>query len=754
MKRLPKGYYAVQCNPEKCPNLFVYGLNEFRFGEETYYTTWGDNQFATLEEASAKAVEIPEVVLDGLDYEEFTTPVILFSEGTHGIIKEFTFDKSLTLLGQGASKNPNLFSENPLDPPACNPERIGRESVLLGSYWSGRLHVKEESVKTIIIDGFSTDDLRFLDSRRQGAEAYVAIRNIIHTGSCGYILYQFDEPDADSSLDREVLLQNIRVADYDDWGHGGNFTLLNAHKATLDGICYDTTGQVFGFTDIAHRHSSLSGNFPESRYVITNSYFRNLEGENGISTACYNAGDSSLQLTVSNSVFVNACRKDEAVLTPHMMGEKDSLKVEHCLFVDERENKGAAIQVRGDGSNVVIADCTFRGFAGQWKNDLTVCTPAGEYIETAKEGFVTDTEDPHYVLGTVDADYTALDAHYEGTRAYYGDLHVHTKCGGTSDGSFPMEKWPEVMDELKLDFAAVVDHRQMRGYFLPEWDDARFIMGTEPGGIILDTKACRCGLTEIHYNMLFPHKYGLSMVLANFPEYEFTGDELTGSFKYPAFTKERFMELTKYVQSIGGIMVHPHPKLMMASDDPLDYYVGEHMYLEIFHLNLHHNETIKNYELWLELLALGKHVYASGGTDTHWDPSNKGVSTFYSREKSGKAFFDIMHAADFATGAIGMKMCICDGENCYPMGSETAYREGMELHLRLDDFFEPAWEEDTTYELRIYTDQGLAYASAYNGKLPQEVSLKVKKRAFYRAEVYNKTRGHFVSVGNPIWLDQ
>ena len=38
------------------------------------------------------------------------------------------------------------------------------------------------------------------------------------------------------------------------------------------------------------------------------------------------------------------------------------------------------------------------------------------------------------------------------------------------------------------------------------------------------------------------------MVLANFPEYEFRGDELTGFFVYPNFTKERFGELTRYIQ--------------------------------------------------------------------------------------------------------------------------------------------------------------------------------------------------------------
>ena len=119
------------------------------------------------------------------------------------------------------------------------------------------------------------------------------------------------------------------------------------------------------------------------------------------------------------------------------------------------------------------------------------------------------------------------------------------------------------------------------------------------------------------------------------------------------------------------------------------------------------------------------------------------------KEKSGKAFYDKMHSADYAVGAVGMKMCI-DGN---PMGSEIEYKDGMTLCLRLDDFYKHELKDGTAYELRIYTDKGLTYASMFNGKKPQEISLKVQKRMYYRAEVFDMTHGYRVSVGNPIWLD-
>ena len=344
--------------------------------------------------------------------------------------------------------------------------------------------------------------------------------------------------------------------DFDDLDYGANFALLNARRATLDGICCDNSTQVFGLTSISRDFSNCTG-FDTSEYIIKNSYFRNLQGENGISTGCRDAGEHAVRLTVADSVFVNAGRENEAVLRPHLANDKCRLYVFNCTFVDSRGNSRPAISVMGPGTNVEISDCTFEGFAGVWSSEPAIPTRAPDYI-LARE-CVTTTADPHRVIG--EADFSALDALYEGTKAYYGDLHVHTDCGGTSDGSLPMSEWPAKMDEKKLDFAAVVDHRQMRGFFLLEWDEERFIIGTEPGTAILDLNACRHNHRSVHYNMLFPHKYGLAMVLANFPEFEFRGDELTGSFIYPKFTKERFFERPAMSSQLAELWYTHIPRL-------------------------------------------------------------------------------------------------------------------------------------------------------------------------------------------------
>ena len=88
------------------------------------------------------------------------------------------------------------------------------------------------------------------------------------------------------------------------------------------------------------------------------------------------------------------------------------------------------------------------------------------------------------------------------------------------------------------------------------------------------------------------------------------------------------------------------------------------------------------------------------------------------------------------------------------MGSQIAYREGMSLTLRVGDFHAATWQKNTAYELQIWTDEGLAYASRFDGTAPQALALAVQKRRFYRAVVEDLTHGYRVCVGNPIWLDK
>ncbi len=733
MQKLPKGYYAVASLPEGAP--LPRQIDQFTYKGITYTVTPGVNLFATLHQAAAAACDTPTELLPGLQYNTFTTPVILFSAGEHNIDK-FCFDRSLTLLGQGAGINPNLPASGDALP-GKNAAFDTDKSILAGSYWHGHMRVEDPAVAEITCDGLAFLSVRFKDLRTTG-NSNLTFKNIEQLGPCGYHLFDFAA--GDQKLNRQVGLHNTRVVDYDNLGYGNSFLHLHAQNTLLQGVCFANSALVFGFTNIPKSFATGKGNI-----TLKDCYFANLQGENGIATALADPATAKIDLTVENCTFVDASRANESPLQPHLANQNCSFTLKNCKFFDTRGNQ-SAVTVRGEGKNILVQDCSLTGFAEELFFAPALPKEAPDYINTTPH--TTACADPHKVVA---GDFTNLDTLYAGRKAYFGDQHVHTDCGGTSDGHFPMADWPAEMDRLGLDFAAVVDHRQMRGFFLPEWDEERFIIGTEPATRIKDID-CRYGkesiYTSIHYNMLFPHKYGLAMVLANFPEFQFQGDELTGSFSYARFTKAEMEKLFDYVTSIGGIMVHPHPKTMLVSDDPLDYYFGEGMHLETLYETYDSHYSFKNYDLWVELLALGKRVYTAAGSDTHRNPTNAVVSVFYTKEKSGRAFFDQMKTGDYAVGAFGMQMAI---DNT-PMGGQAAYKPGQTLMLRLADTFAPAIQEDTAYELRVYTDQGLAYAAMFNGKLPQALALEVQDRKFYRAEVFDLTHGYRIGVGNPIWL--
>ena len=737
LKKLPRGYIAVQQDQEASRETFIYkGV--------TYAVTDGENLFSTLSDANKAANFIPSETIAGLDGFKFDTPVILFSEGRH-TVDRFAFNHSVTLLGQHAGITPNyLAGEDEI--PSVNPTREENESVLYGSFWHGAYQVGSPTVEKIYIDGFSVKGARFNDLRNSGGKYEMIFKNIIHQRYCGYTLYTFRAPKSGDSIERYVSFENIRVVDFDDCDYGANFINISAARAIFDGIVHAKTNQAFGLCDATRTHTNFSGT--DSEYIVKNSFFAENSGFGGFMTALGEDKSAKLSIIIENTKFINASEKDHAPIAPEA-GENCKILLKNCTFNDTRGNASSAVWVLGNEECVEVENTLFEGFAGEVSKKI-IPTSATAKIMDKEEDFDSNTADSHRIIGRKNRDMSALDFLYAERKIYRGDLHMHTKCGGTSDGAQPMSEWPAKMDELGVDFVVVVDHKQMRGFFLPEWDEERFLMGTEPSGIIAELNAPRNGMVELHYNMLFPHKYGLAMTLANFPEFGFKGDELTGSFKYFKASKERYFELFDYVRSIGGMIVHAHPKTMLVSSDPLDYYFGEHSFIETIYDTPYTAATRNNYKLWQDLLALGKHVYASSGSDSHTNTKNTALASFYTERRHSTLFFERMRSGDFNVGSMGIKMCIGD----HPMGSEISFKDGMLLSIRVCDYFDRDKKENTVYSLRVFTDAGLAFESDFDGSEAQELQLEVKPRKFYRVDVYDKTHECIVGIGNPIWLDR
>jgi len=331
---------------------------------------------------------------------------------------------------------------------------------------------------------------------------------------------------------------------------------------------------------------------------------------------------------------------------------------------------------------------------------------------------------------------------YEGCRAYHGELHDHAATGGTSDGGCPLSEWRVRMKELKMDFAAILDHRQIRHMYLPEWEDGLFIPGTEPGTAISDSTAAD---SNLHYNILLPDRDLLEGLLNEFPEYEFSGG-IEGHFVYPTFTRERFCQLIDAIKARGGFFVHPHPKQVMVSDDPLDYWFRDETGIEVFYNYIDCQETRDNYPLWVSLLAAGKRVWACAGGDLHNETSDKALTTIYAQAHTSAAFLSHLRIGDFTCGPVGIRMCIGDTVT----GGQTAF-PGKKLIVCVSDFHASVRDERHAYRLDILDDRGVVHSQPISCTQETFAILDTKDCAFYRAEVFDETLDLRIAIGNPIW---
>ena len=332
--------------------------------------------------------------------------------------------------------------------------------------------------------------------------------------------------------------------------------------------------------------------------------------------------------------------------------------------------------------------------------------------------------------------------HYQGCSVYHGEMHDHSNSGGTSDGKQTLAEWIERMKDLRMDFAAILDHRQVRHMYLPEWQDGLFIPGTEPGTSISDSKAT---VKEMHYLMLLPHRDEVAPLLESFPEYEFSGG-VEGHFIYPSFTRERFGELIDAVKARGGLFVHPHPTLIMQSDDPCDYWFRDETGIEVFYRHMESEYTEKNYRLWTALLEAGKRVWACAACDEHNLASVGALTTIYAQEKSGAGFLQHLKRGDFTCGPVGIRMCVGDTVT----GGRCSFAH-QKLTVAAGDFHSCAAMPGHSYRLDLLNEKGVVASMPLDCRQMNWLTVETENCRFYRAEVFDETRGLRIAIGNPIW---
>jgi len=359
-----------------------------------------------------------------------------------------------------------------------------------------------------------------------------------------------------------------------------------------------------------------------------------------------------------------------------------------------------------------------------------------------------------------DAEKTALDTAYAGRQPLHGEMHDHTSSGNYGDGKNTLAQWITEMDRLRIDFATIVDHHQSSHMYLPDWDDSRFVGGSEPGTTVSDSKATN---KTFHFNMIFSDPRALEEAFT-FGGYKLVDDGVGGKefADYVGFNTASFTALTKKVYDLGGLLVHVHPKYnsYMVSDDPLDYYFGgadAPMGLEITTGsggNMAYRDNEEAYQLWVDLLEADKWVYATAGSDKHALPNPSALTTLYSAEKKASAYMSLMRSGDFAPGWVGIRMLIGD----VTMGGKTDFT-GKKLVFSIGDMYtgdsgeaDPVYVASHTYRVELYDDKGILSRCVIDPTETTYFSIDADESVkFYRVVVWDDTAKTRVGVSNPIW---
>jgi len=359
---------------------------------------------------------------------------------------------------------------------------------------------------------------------------------------------------------------------------------------------------------------------------------------------------------------------------------------------------------------------------------------------------------PDYTASQAEID--KLEKLYEGRIALHGEFHNHADTGGTSDGKVNLTTWKDNMQYVyDMDFAAIVDHKQVLHMRLPEWDNTWFVGGTEAATNIGDLSD-QCTQSSLHYNMIFAYPEQLEAVLYEFAtSFQYQNDH----FKYPGFKKAEFMRLVKSVQDNGGFFSNVHPLYdnYLVSTNPEDYWYGDGMGFEVLcaysgAMELIHNLEARYY--WDLMLDAGHRVFATAGSDSHRLPKTTGLSTFYCFKQDAADIVATARKGNFTAGAVGIRMNIGDA-----MTGGLADFTDARLVIAVSDFHSIEYKANHTYRLDVYAN------GAQNGQLvmseeltdPNGVSYYAMdvdpSVRYYRAEVYDVTGDYIFAVGNPIW---
>ena len=346
-------------------------------------------------------------------------------------------------------------------------------------------------------------------------------------------------------------------------------------------------------------------------------------------------------------------------------------------------------------------------------------------------------------------DIAALDALYAGLEVHHGQLHDHSNSGRNSDGKATLVEWKAGMPAVGMEYVALMDHRQTDHMYHEEWDKTLFLSGTEAMTYINDRDE---KYNKYHYNMIVNDVKDMETILKNHMSTYMLVD---GLFQYNPMSSTEFTQIIQEVLAAGGYFVIPHPTSTApeVSDDPLEYYFCDGIGYEVFYhisesKSAQDEATKANYKIYTGLLAAGKKVYASAGSDVHNLPTNRALSTVYSSQKLDTAYIEQLRKGNYTAGPVGVKMAIGDTV----MGGTTDFN-GKRIVVSVGDFHKDF--ANGKYQLKLISDKGTVATVDLKNTDTSYFAFDADESAkFYRVEIHDTTQDYsLLAMGNPIWND-
>ena len=481
--------------------------------------------------------------------------------------------------------------------------------------------------------------------------------------------------------------------------------------------------------------------------------------------ADFPADGDTLYTEAEGSSFVSGQTQNSVLIRDILTGTGDdayrgamSLFAAPYAVIDNGSQSNLVVMGRDNGTENGIS-CSLRdvflGINDRWHSLNQTQKDSVRAVYTQYETALStwNVENIALEVAAAEGDIAALEALYAGRDAYHGNLHEHSDSGDpsvdpykTADGRVPIAQWPQMLDELDLDFAALVDHRQSWHMRRDTWDETRFIGATETG----HRRAGSDGVVDpMHYNILMTDVDKFEQIMASFPEFNYSN----GYFSIGEhLSEEDISRLAQMIRDAGGIMVHVHPCYVeyMSSDNLLDYTFGEYTGIEVLYgyrnQNMNADFNQRAYNTWTGLLNMGQHIYAFAGADTHEVTNTVSASTVYAQERLNSSYMEHIAAGDFTAGPVGIRMTVGDAV----MGGHTDFT-GKRLVVSVDDFQSFEYRADHQYQLRIYNENGLVISEEFDAAQTAYFAMDAQNCMYYRAEVYDLTEDYIVALGNPIW---